>query len=353
MVRGRPQRHDLMTRRQWLQAAGAAAFTPLMASAQDADAPQRIARPFGPRAPWNVPVKHVPQHSEGRLYVDRLFRDVGGVRPAKFHIATEAYTFPVYDARDSTGPTNFKTYWETNLVGKVPWNPAWKAAPGSDAQLIVVDAENGLEWDYFQVQYKLQVVQATAANLVTGDIRTKEDGFLPSRGSGIPYLAMLVRPHELRQGVIEHALSLTLATISGKDFVPPATKLEFPQGHRAGVPAGMRYALNLSDDDLDRWAQRLPKELTDDTRRSARIVAQALKDYGWFVTDSSPGALFQFECRTTAGKAWDELGLSFLKVRDKEYPRDLLEGLLRTETVVAFVPSNEYPDEWRARPTAL
>jgi hypothetical protein len=162
-----------------------------------------------------------------------------------------------------------------------------------------------------------------------------------------------VRPFELQQGAIEHALSLTLANISGKDYVPPATKLEFPRGPRNGVPAGTRFALHLHDDDLDRWAERLPKELSRETRQSARIIAQALKDYGWFVTDVSPGALFQFECRVTAGKAWDELGLGYLKVKDREYPRDLLEGLVRPENVTAYAPSDEYPEEWRARPTKL
>lgn len=147
---------------------------------------QAYVRPFGPRAPWNVRVEHIPQHPDSKLHVERLFRDPNGQRSGKFHITNESQTFPVYDARTSTGPTPFKTFWESNLVGKVPWNPAWQPSSGSEAQLIVLDDENGLEWDYYQVQYKLQVVQATAANMVPGDFRTKEDGFFPSRGSGLP-----------------------------------------------------------------------------------------------------------------------------------------------------------------------
>jgi hypothetical protein len=115
------------------------------------------------------------------------------------------------------------------------------------------------------------------------------------------------------------------------------------------VPAGTRFALSLSDEELNRWEERLPKALPEETRQAARLIAVALRDYGWFITDTSPGALFQFECRMSAGKSWDKLGLGALTVRDKVYPRDLLEGLFSPERVVAYVPSNEYPEELRAR----
>jgi hypothetical protein len=310
-------------------------------------------RPFGPRAPWNVPVEHIPPHPDSAANVERLFRDRTGQRSDKFYVAHDAHTFPVYDARSATGPAPFKTFWESNLVGKVPWNPAWQPSSGFESQMVVIDPDNGLEWDYFRVQFKLQMVQAHVANMVTGDYRIKEDGFLPSRGSGLPALAMLVRPQEVRQGRIEHALSLAMGNVSGVKCVPPALKYDFPNAPRNGVPAGMRFSLTLSVQELDRWAERLPSELSEETRRSARIIAQALREYGWFVTDAAPGALFQIEGRQSAGKAWEELGLGFQKVRDKDYPRQLLEGLIRSDAVTAYVPSDDYPEGWRARPTPV
>jgi len=122
-----------------------------LADAAHGEEPDYV-RPFGPRAPWNVRVEHVRQHPDSRLHVERLFRDQNGLRSTKFQISTDSHTFPVYDARESAGPTPIKTYWDTNLVGKVPWNPAWKPSPGIEAQLILLDPENGLEWDFFQVQ---------------------------------------------------------------------------------------------------------------------------------------------------------------------------------------------------------
>jgi hypothetical protein len=341
-----------LSRRQWLErvaAGGVAVLSSRSVRGQEG----RYVRPFGPKAPWNVPVEHVPRHPDSAMLVERLFRDQTGQRSGKFYIAYDSHTYPVYDARSSTGPTPFKTFWESNLVGKVPWNPAWQPSSGYESQLVVIDPENGLEWDYFRVQFKLQIVQANMANMVTGDYRIKEDGFLPSRGSGLPYLAMLVRPDEVRQGKIEHALSLALGNVSSVNCVAPAMKFDFANAPRAGVPAGTRFSLTLSDSELDRWAEQLPMHVSDETRRAARIIAQALRDYGWFVTEAAPGALFQIEGRQSAGQAWDELGLGVQKARDREFPRQLLEGLFRTESVAAYAPSDEYPEEWRARPTPI
>lgn len=340
----------MLTRREWLNAACAGAVW-LTAPARAAD--EAPPRPYGPRAPWNIPVDQLPRHPQSAQQVERLWRDEKGARSTKVQITVDTYTFPVYDARSATGPTPIKVLNDTNLVGKLPWNVAWKPAPGLDAQLIVLDPDNGLEWNLHQVQYRLQTLQAGRAYLVPGDYRTREDGFPPTRGAGIPYLAMLVRPQELAAGKIEHALSMTISNISGLEYVAPATKLEFPRGNRAGVPAGTRFALDLTDAELDRWESRLPKRVPDDARRAARIIAQALRDYGWFITDTSPGVLLQFESRLTAEKEWNKLGLKSFKAGDAEYPRDLLEGLFQPERCYAVVPSDQYPEELRARKTVL
>lgn len=329
----------------WMALSGAGVFRVDEAQGQ---APEYV-RAFGPRAPWNVRVEHIPSHADNRRHVEQLFQDPNGVWTAKFQISIHMHTYPVYDARESTGPTPIKTYWETNLSGKVPWNPVWKPSPGAESQLIVIDPEHGLEWDYYQVQYRRQTLRATSANLVPGDYRVRERGFAPSRTSGLPCLAMLVRPQEVKQGRIEHALSLTFPYISGRLFVPPATRREFQRGVRSGVPVGMRFALTHSNTDLDQWVGRLPAELPEATRRTARIVAQALKDYGWFITETSPAAIFQFEGEQSAGTAWDDLGLGTQKIGSSEYPRDLLDGLFSADTVTAFAPSDEYPEEWLAR----
>jgi len=324
-------------------------FAPIASlSAQDALLADHQ-RPFGPKAPWNVPVEHLTVHPESKLLVGRMFLDDRGLRAARFQITIDTHTFAVHDAATSLGPTLIKTYWPSNLTGKIPWNPAWKPAAGADAMMIVLDEANGLEWDLEKVDFRLQVINASRANMVTGDYRAKENGFLGSRGSGIPYLAGLVRPEEVQAGRIEHALSMSVPNISGSEFVAPALKAEFPQGAKFGIPAGTRFALRMTDTEIDLWLNSLPKELTLRTRDTARIIAVALRDYGWFITETSPANLFHFESRVTAEKDWLNLGFEFKKVRRNEFPRDLMDSLLTSERIVAIAPSDQYPEEWRAR----
>jgi hypothetical protein len=126
---------------------------------------------------------------------------------------------------------------------------------------------------------------------VEGDYRTKEDGHRPSRGVGLPYLAMLVRPEEIEQGEIRHALSLTIRNTDGAIAVPPATKLEHPDWRYDGIPLGMRFALNVTDEQIAEWLETVPEQY----RRAGGIIARALRDYGCFITDTAGSAHFQFE----------------------------------------------------------
>ena len=310
-----------------------------------------VVRPFGPRAPWNVPVAQLRQHPESDIFVDRLWRRSPSSRPGNFNLSFDEYTYPVYSAQDATGRVRVRLDNGAELSGKkIPWNPAWRPAPGDDAQVIILDREKGIEWDLWQVRFDGGTVRASNGSQVAGDYRTKEDGHPSSRGVGIPYLAMLVRPDEIRQGVIRHALSLPIRNTDGDYFVAPATKLEHPGRLRNGIPEGMRFALDVSDGDIQKWLDGMPEGMRKSTLRSARIIAEALRDYGWFITDTAGGAHFQFESRLTAGKDWAELGLDYREVDEFHvYPRDLLDRLLQPERIYAIVPSDEYPADLRAR----
>lgn len=295
-------------------------------------------RPFAPDALWNLPVSQFVHHEQSSGLAQRLWA-YGPSRHRDFNLSFEDYTYPVYDARQAKGMYPVLTEWPGNLSGSsIPWDPAWSPAQGTDAQVIVLDPLTGREWDLWRVQFDGRAVRAKNGNLVPGDYRTKADGFFPSRGSGIQYLAMLVRPQEIASGAIEHALSMPVRNVDGNGFVPPATKLERNHGV-TGIPLGTRFALNISPEDLEQWVASLPAQLPRQTRNSARVIARALRDYGWIITDSSDGAHFQFESRLTAGEAWESLGLGRMTVQGKEYPRDLLDGLFRPERIYALEPA--------------
>jgi hypothetical protein len=298
-------------------------------------------RPYGPGAPWNVPVASLPRHPQSDLYRDRLWHDAPSSRPGNFNLNFREYTYPVYYVRQATAVCRVESKWG-NLNGKtVPWHPEWRPAPGTDAQVILLDPAAGREWNFWQVQYTDGVLRASNANLVDGDYRTKEDGFAPSRGIGVQYLAMLVRPEEVRQGEIRHALSMPIRNTDGTHFVAPATKLEHP-GRPPGIPEGMRFSLEVTDAQIEGWVESLPREVAG-MKSYARTLAAALRDYGWFITDTSGAAHLQHEAWVTAGEKWSALGLETVEVDGKEYPRDLLDGLMQRERIYTIVPSEQYP----------
>ena len=306
-------------------------------------------RPFGENAPWNVPVAELKRHPNSRELVRRLWFE-GSDRPGNFNLSFDAYTYPVYEAADASGLFEVRTARKKPLNGhKIPWNPTWKPAPGTDAQAIIIDQKTGAEWDLFQVVFDGKFIHARNASRIPGDYRKREVGFVPSRGAGIPYLAMLVRGQEVLEGEIRHALTLTARNTDGVLFVPPATKLEWPGSRRDGIPEGTRYALDISDAEIEQWIRNLPNELPKEAKRSARTIARALRDYGCFVVDSSGVTKMQFESRLTAGAIWDQVGLARMQIGWKAYPRDLLDGLFTPDRLYAIVPSDQYPSHRLAR----
>jgi lipopolysaccharide/colanic/teichoic acid biosynthesis glycosyltransferase len=306
-----------------------------------AAAAETYVRPFGQQAAWNLPVSNIPRHAESSELSARLWH-YAPARPGDFNLSFDEYTYPVYDAAEATAYYPIVTAWSGNLAGRtIPWSPAWQPGGGTDAQVIILDHARGREWNLWQAAFDGRVVRATNGNLVDGDFRTKIDGFTPSRGSGIQYLAMLARPQEIARGAIEHALSMPVRNIDGSSFVPPATKLERAH-HQSGLPLGTRFALALASEELERWISSLPADLPSETQRSARIIARALRDYGWFITDTSGGAHLQFEARQSAGKRWAALGLDRRVIAGKEYPRDLLDGLVTPERIYALAPVSHH-----------
>jgi len=99
----------------------------------------------------------------------------------------------------------------------------------------------------------------------------------------------------------------------------------------------------VADQEIEDWIDGLPPELGPRTRDSARIIGRALRDYGWFISDTSGGAHLQFESRLSAGARWSALGLDDQEVEWQLYPPDLLDGLMTEERLYALVPSDQYP----------
>ena len=305
-------------------------------------------RPYGPKAPWNVPVAGLPIHPENAKYSAALWNDFAGAIP---ELNFRKYTYAVYNAEKATDLYVIKdrNNWG-NLNGKtVPFNPTWSANAGTDAQAIILDAASGREWNLWDMAIDTSAKQITISNgnLCPGDYLTnnwdnKATKCTGSRGVGINYLAMLVRPWEIEQGKIEHALSMPIKGTSGQFSVPPATKLEHP-GKVGPIPEGMRFALNVSYAEIDTYVNSLTA-LTAAKKKAIRTILVALKDYGWFITDTAGSSHLQFEAPESAQAEWQRIGvLPGQSVGGVEHPRFTLRQFMTKERIITIVPSDQYP----------
>ena len=158
-------------------------------------------------------------------------------------------------------------------------------------------------------------------------------------GSGMSILAGLIRPSEVRQGAIEHALRFTY---SARDFSnryrAPASKTDQPNGATTRDPAtamdmGMRLQL---DPGVDCSARTVPgRSAAGPETRYLRMVCVALQRYGMIAVDGTAdrGLLLQMESQETA--PWATIvgatssGSYGYLLRDADSPSD---GLARTDT---------------------
>jgi hypothetical protein len=149
----------------------------------------------------------------------------------------------------------------------VPWDPNWRIPPGADRKVIILDPVEGREWDLYQTVFADGRLSATNGSLVPGRYDTYTETNPPSRGVGIQYAAMLVRPTEVERGRIRHALAMSINNPDGQRFVFPAVKLEHNTG-LPGIPEGTRFALDCTDSEIDMWVQSLPSGIRGSSPRA-------------------------------------------------------------------------------------
>jgi hypothetical protein len=312
--------------------------------------------PYG-NAVWNIPISGLPIDPNSSALANSIY-NISSDRPNNFNIYKP---MPIYDISTKTGDYPVVSTYG-NMNGKtMPWGKTWQPGPATDSQVIVIDPVTGREWNLWNVSFNESVISASNANLVQmgvnsgdgsnpGNYLTKENGFIPSRGIGIQYMAMLVRPEEVKDGVIHHALATTIANTAGDKCVPPATKIEHSEHGPAipvgtAIPEGTRFALNVTDAEITTWINSFPSDLPNRTtaQNTARIMAVALRDYGWFVSDSSGGGAmgFQIEGSGSAESQWVSLGFGdFSSSNGKIYPRDFFDGLFSPLKIYAIGTPN-------------
>jgi len=265
----------------------------------------------------------------------------------------------------------------------IPWSPTWQPAPGNDHSMIIVDEAKGEVWELWGVDgtniwgalswpnigngllngFGTKVVMASCNHYL--GLWTGTDGTVTSIGRGMgthKLVAGPVRAAEVADGRIDHALSLLVANpmfgpmakppvgntgpgagYSTGFYCRPATRLEHANpatlnyggltgqatdANRAiSIPSGMRFALRISDAEIDMWLDS--RRFTGALRTTARIFAVALREYGMIVADTcGAGMLIETDglVNPVTRALWAKCGI----IDTGNYPSpyaDLLDGL--------------------------
>jgi hypothetical protein len=245
-------------------------------------------RPYTAIGPWNVAIPSgatIDGNSTAMIATIGQSSN-GGVLTSD----TTQYSYPVYVADASTPRHDIACMkykctvvtgtgtTTTALLSRVPIPALALPSTGDDGQMIIIDSTNGTEYDLWQA-----VKSTSGWSVSNGSVYNVGWDGAPSRygsrGAGVPYFAGLIRPWEIRQGHVDHAIAFAYPGPAAGKCAYPASKTDGASTSSVAIPEGARLQLDPSLDSAD--FDRLGLNST------ARIIARALQRYGMIVIDRS------------------------------------------------------------------
>jgi hypothetical protein len=144
---------------------------------------------------------------------------------------------------------------------------------GGDRHALVVDPVNRMLYEFYAM--KKTDAGWTAAQASVFDLKTNKlrpEGWTSSDAAGLPIFPAVVRYDELKRGLVEHAMRVTVRRTK-REYVYPAR----------------HYASRLTDPSLPRMGERLRLRRDFDVSGfspEAQAILKGLKKYGMFVADN-------------------------------------------------------------------
>lgn len=148
-----------------------------------------------------------------------------------------------------------------------------KLNENGDRHALVVDPTNRMLYEFYQLKKVEGGWQAACE--ATFDLKSNKlrpDGWTSSDAAGLPIFPSIIRYDELKRGVIDHAMRVTVAK-TRRAYVYPAT----------------HFASRLTDENLPRMGERIRlRKDFDASKFSAEVkaVLEGLKRYGMLVADN-------------------------------------------------------------------
>ena len=290
-------------------------------------------RPFSDDSPWNKPIpNNIPTHPDSSKIIAFAVTQAKNIRLA------QAYTIPVWVVNSNNIPhvkMQSKIIFDTwgkdrdgcSDVG-VPLTETMWAEPTREHHLCIVDPFKNTAWEFgYYTRMEDGTPRCTTFNIwdLTGSgvgnpfegRRWRARG---GRASGFPLIAGLLRPEELADGEIRHALAFGFVHNRGDKndvyqtfMYPPACRSDGTFEGKQYPIEGMRFQLDptLGEKDFNAWG----------LNREGKIVARALQKYGMFLGDSGAAMVLWPQLLGPSKeenlKRWEELYPGFYKNVEK------------------------------------
>lgn len=274
---------------------------------------------FAADSPWNTRVDALPVDPDSRTMLRLAQRSVGVVETGgvvrtrtvvaddPLFINTSAWTVPVVQGGEPTrvvcrqlvcGDGDQAHPLTLDVPADVDPDPRY------DGWFTVLDEDGATAYDLWRARRE-DDGSLSYQYLRRWDLDGPgygEPGQTSARGSGLPLAAGLIRPGELQNGLIDHALAIGVPGPAAGSFVAPASATD-GTGAARSLPEGARIRLRA---DAVVAAPRDPRtgeriRLTAQQQRLADAIVAALRTYGAIVVDRATVPTLYAQAGVTAG----------------------------------------------------
>jgi hypothetical protein len=257
-------------------------------------------RPFASTSVWNTPIGSAPTVSNN----DQLIANF--VSNAHYpNMPLHDWGVSIAEASSNSPLLNvFCTAYNPctlTAFGAIPIPITAAADPSSDGHLAIYDPASGHTWGMWQAVHSGLTWSAGAGEAVS----MTGPGLVPANTTGsnaanFPLLAGIIRPEEILQGHIDHALVFTLPEIWSAGHVCPATHNDGSSTNPSALKEGMRLqldpSLNVDSLSVPSWE---------------KIILKAAQTYGMYLRDGSGTLGIMAENPISRGyDAWAKVGLT-------------------------------------------
>jgi hypothetical protein len=241
----------------------------------------------------------------GRMQIDtsiHVMCDQAGTAPKMTFTQTGDFYTPDCDSAPVPIPVG------GHLEGETGYN----CTSSGDCHLIVIEPKEHRIYEQWRVDFTSGSYQGGCLAIWDTSVAPppsgRGDGCTSADAGGFPMAALLFDADEVAAGHVDHAIRLILPNdiITKNTFVHPATHATNSSGTASAVPYGARLRIR---------ADRIAPVLAGLPNGAARVVAQAMRDYGIILSDGGSIALTSEDDERTTAK-WSTVMGTGLGTRD-------------------------------------